>query len=101
MYIGIDGSVLTKRIDQIKDSLIFNFSIDKLDIPFNELYGIRKNIRNNSTEVISKELRAEISQMITDRPFFKGVELEDISIIKEKAYVIVSVGKETLSIPIE
>lgn len=101
MYIGINGESLTNRIDQIKDALIFNFSIDKLDIPFNILYGIRKNIPNTSSSSIEESLKTEISQMITDRPFFKGVIFEGISLINDKAHIIVSVDKESLSIPIE
>ena len=101
MYIGIDGSIINTKIEQIKDALVFNFSIDKLDIPFNTLYGIRKNINNGSTEIIEEALEAEISQMITDRPFFNGVEYEGIKVVGDKAYVVVTLANETLTIPLE
>lgn len=100
MYIGVNGEIVKNRIDQIKDALIFNFSIDKLDIPFNVLYGIRKNIPNNNSSVIEETLKTEISQMITDRPFFKGVIFEGLTLINDKVHVVVTVDKETLSIPL-
>lgn len=101
MYIGLDGSIKQTRIEQIKDALVFNFSIDKLDIPFNELYGIRKNIPSGMTTEISETLETEISQMITDRPFFEGVTYGGIKIINDKANVIVSINEETITIPLE
>lgn len=101
MYIGLDGNVKQTRIEQIKDALIFNFSIDKLDIPFNELYGIRKNIPSGISSQISETLETEISQMITDRPFFEGVTYGGIKIIKDKANVVIFIDKETLTIPLE
>lgn len=101
MYISIDGVNLYRNIDKIKDALIYNFSIDKLDLPFNNEYGITKNIKNNSQSVISEAVMAEITQMLADRPCFKGVTFKDFSLIGEKAYLVLEVANETLSIPLE
>lgn len=102
MYIGVDGSYIKKRIDQIKDSLIFNFSIDRLDIPFSESkFGIRKNIPNSNTTVVTEELKAEISQLINNKEYFNGVTFNSLDLSTGKANVILGVNNETLSIPLE
>ena len=38
--------------------------------------------------------------MITDRPFFKGVIFEGLILMNDKVHVVVTVDKETLSIPL-
>lgn len=101
MYVGVNGNTLNSRVEQLKDSLVYNFTIDKLDIPFNELYGISKTISNATSAEMLETLRVEIAQFITDRTFFNGVSLESVEFNGDKINVIVTIGEETISIPLE
>lgn len=100
MYIGVNGNHLKTRLDQLKDALIYNFTIDRLDLPFNELYGIPKNISNANSSVMIETLRVEIAQFIADRTFFEGVSLDSVDFNGDNITVVVSIGNENISIPL-
>lgn len=102
MYIGIDGSQITDRIEQLKDSLIYNFSIDRLDLPFNDMYlGIRKNIPNNTSSDIEESIKLEITQILSNKKYFDGVVLKSIVTKGEKNFVVVTINNEDIEISLE
>lgn len=100
MYIGINGDVINYKKNQIKDALIYNFSIDKRDLPFNTSLGITKLIPNNNSRIVSDEIKLGIQSVLNGNSYLSGVSLANISVEKENYKLVLNIDSEQVTLTI-